>query len=246
MNWLHNTVLLGRLAILPLALLQWGIILAFLPRLLSFPRGSWSWQAMFIDIVLIATNLGILAAQIHGYQWITGRRRANDDNFFFAVIMIEYLFSLFLTFRILKRKGGFFSKDTSGGVRTVPLQQHVAQISRIAQSEFINQLDSLERHAARVFWVGIPTVVLFTWPIIIYSFVFAERHSRRASLGFNSAAFGISLLSLGCFYFVLRRTTAKYAPACGSCGRKITWPEKNRVLNSGQCPHCNAEMFKAV
>jgi hypothetical protein len=241
MNWLHNAVLLGRLVILPLALLQWGIILALLPRLLSFPRGSW--QAVFIDIVLIATSLGVLAAQIHGYQWITGRRRANDDNFFFAVIMIEYLFSLFLTFRILKRKGGFFSEDTSGGI---PIPLHLDQTSCIARSEFISQVDCSERHGVRVFWVGWAICMLLIWPVVIYSYVFARGHSRRASLTFDALACGIALLSLGCFYLVMRRAATKYAPACSSCGRKITWREKNNVLNSGQCPHCNAGLFKAV
>lgn len=111
MNWLNNTVLLGRLAILPLALLQWGSVLVLLPRLLSFPRGSW--QRVSIDAVLIAATVGVVFAQIHGYQWITSRRRANDDDFVAAVIILESFFTLFLTIVVLKRKGVISSKGVN-------------------------------------------------------------------------------------------------------------------------------------
>jgi len=244
MNWLNNTVLLGRLLILPLAPLEWGSVLVFLSRVNTFPGRSW--RRTSICVAFMSAVLGLVAAQIHGYEWITSRHHAMDDNFVAAVLILENLLSLFLTIVILKRKGGIFSKDTSSGVRTVPLPQHLAQISYTARSEFISQLDSSERHGVRVFWVGWAICMLLIWPVVIYSYVFARGHSRRASLTFDALACGIALLSLGCFYLVMRRTATKYAPACSSCGRKITWREKNNVLDSGRCPYCNAEMFKAV
>jgi hypothetical protein len=232
---------------LPFALLELGIVLVLVPRLRIPPRGALQRvQGVSICVVLIATTLGIVFAQIQGFCRITSRRDALDDTFVATILILENLLSLFLTIVILKRKGGIFSKDTSSGVRTVPLPQHLAQISYTARSEFISQLDSSERHGVRVFWVGWAICMLLIWPVVIYSYVFARGHSRRASLTFDALACGIALLSLGCFYLVMRRTATKYAPACSSCGRKITWREKNNVLDSGRCPYCNAEMFKAV
>jgi hypothetical protein len=113
-------------------------------------------------------------------------------------------------------------------------------------SEFIAQLDSLKLHSFRVLWVGGLSFVLIILPLAFHSFALAGRQSPRASLAFNSIAFGIALLAFGCFYLVLRRTIAKYSPVCTSCDRKITWREKNKVLNSGQCPHCNVEISDGV
>jgi len=126
------------------------------------------------------------------------------------------------------------------------LVEDICSDTRMTRSEFIAQLDSLKLHGFRVLWVGGLSFMLITWPLAFHSFALAGRQSRRASLAFNSIAFGIAVLTFGCFYLVLRRTIAKYSPACSSCGRKITWREKNKVLNSGQCPHCNVEIFDGV
>lgn len=108
-NWLNNMPLLGRMLILPFALLESGIVLILVRRLLIFPRASW--QRLSISVGLMAAILSIVATQIHGYQWIASRRHAMDDNFVAVVLILENSFSLFLLFFVALRRKESASKN---------------------------------------------------------------------------------------------------------------------------------------
>jgi hypothetical protein len=106
MTWLHNPVLLGRLAILPLAVVQWGIVMACLSYVHAFrPR---SWQRVTTCVISAFFFWCTVAAQIYGYQWITSRRHANDDVVVTTVIVFESLLSLVLIFYVSKHRTRFF------------------------------------------------------------------------------------------------------------------------------------------
>jgi hypothetical protein len=100
--WPNNPVLVGRLIVIPFALVEWGVVLAFLSGLNIFPKRSW--QRTTICTTFIASIIGVVAAQIHGYQWITSRPHASDDSVVGAILIFENFVSAFLILYILRRR----------------------------------------------------------------------------------------------------------------------------------------------
>jgi multisubunit Na+/H+ antiporter MnhE subunit len=99
----NNSVLLGRLAILPFAFLQWGIVLWYLKYLPRFPRNSL--KRLLTCIIYILVFLGAVMAQLHLYGRITSTQRPTTDGFVAAVLIFENFFSVFLLFYIsIKRR----------------------------------------------------------------------------------------------------------------------------------------------
>jgi hypothetical protein len=102
MGWFSNPVLVGRLAVIPLAFVEWCAVLVLLSCVDIYPKRSW--QRVTVCVAFIVAVISIVAAQIHGYQWITSRRHATDDDVVGVVIIAENFFSFFLMVFISKRK----------------------------------------------------------------------------------------------------------------------------------------------
>jgi hypothetical protein len=101
---LHDYVLLGRLAILPFALLELGIVLWYLTYWDLFPRYSLKRLVpWFISVLSIG---GTALGQLRLYLWITSSTRLTD-NFVYAVLFVQSIFSgLLIFFVLIKRSAG--------------------------------------------------------------------------------------------------------------------------------------------
>lgn len=114
----------------------------------------------------------------------------------------------------------------------------------MTRHEFLFQLEQLKLRARWIFWVGFPLALLLETPIVLHvlKLARAQPHSReilfQGLLGFTAC-----LVIVGSFNMLIRRTIAVYAPACPLCRTRITWRERESVLNSGLCPHCKGTVF---
>ena len=99
LNWITNP----RMILLPFAfglwLLAWS--LRFVPR-----RRLNSAQRGIAQIAVVAMILGHLIVQLFLYKSLTGEVVLKDDNFFFAVITVEYVIGIYIMINsnsVLKR-----------------------------------------------------------------------------------------------------------------------------------------------
>lgn len=69
-------------------------MLALLSRVYMFPARSG--QRFLVCFALVLAIVGVVWSQIHAYQWVT-RHSVEDDSFVMAAIVVENLFSAFLT-----------------------------------------------------------------------------------------------------------------------------------------------------
>jgi hypothetical protein len=115
----------------------------------------------------------------------------------------------------------------------------------VTRDEFRRQLEELRFQGHRVFFIGIPLVLLFEIPIDVYVVkrANAEPHSRMTVL-MSLYGFAACLAIVTAFYLIFRRTIAKYGPLCPRCAARITWRESPAILDSGQCPYCRKELFR--
>ncbi|TPG77922.1 hypothetical protein EAH74_26795 [Pseudomonas mandelii] len=91
-------LLLGRLAILPFAFVEWGVLLWYLSSLQRF-RDNFL-KRFLGGAISIATVFVVIFGQMEVYAIITSIPHPVDDNFFFIVFSIEHAASIFLVFYI--------------------------------------------------------------------------------------------------------------------------------------------------
>jgi hypothetical protein len=87
---------IGRLAILPLAFVEWGVLLWYLSSLRRF-RDSFL-KRLIGGAVSIATVFAVIFGQMEAYTIITSMPHPMADNFFFIVFSIEHAISIFFIF----------------------------------------------------------------------------------------------------------------------------------------------------
>ena len=119
---------------------------------------------------------------------------------------------------------------------------------RIARKELIEQLDALRSQARGLFILFAFVFILIGIPFVIYDIRLVRlvrAHSPlRVVLPLGLGLFAAwALAALFCIV-VLNRFVARRAPACPECSKRITWRERNAVLASGKCPHCDFRLFR--
>lgn len=119
---------------------------------------------------------------------------------------------------------------------------------RIARKELIEQLDALRSQARGLFILFAFVFILIGIPFVIYDIRLlrlVRAHSPlRVVLPLGLGLFAAwALAALFCIV-VLNRFVARRAPACPECSKRITWRERNAVLVSGKCPHCDFRLFR--
>jgi hypothetical protein len=87
---------IGRLAILPLAFVEWGVLLWYLSSLWRF-RDNFL-KRFIVGAVSIATVFVVIFGQMEVYKTITSIPHPMTDNFFFIAFFIEHVISIFLIF----------------------------------------------------------------------------------------------------------------------------------------------------
>ena len=115
----------------------------------------------------------------------------------------------------------------------------------MTRDELIRQLEELRFHGRRVFVIGVPLVLLFELPIIVYVLkrTHAQPNSQKTVL-LSLYGFAACLAIVTAFYLIARHTVATYAPSCPRCAARITWRESPAILDSAQCPRCRKELFR--
>lgn len=91
-------LLLGRLAILPFAFVEWGVLLWYLSSLRRF-RDNYL-KRFLGGIVSITSVFVVILGQMNVYTLITSISHPTADNFFFIVFFIEHAASIFLIFYV--------------------------------------------------------------------------------------------------------------------------------------------------
>ncbi len=95
---LGDSILLGRLATLPFALIEWCFVFWYARKLPLLSRSQLTKVAagaMFICVVI-----GVVVGQCSAYAWVGHTKRLNDP-FLMMVILIESLISTGILFRVL-------------------------------------------------------------------------------------------------------------------------------------------------
>src|SRR5438128_7342849 len=89
--------------------------------------------------------------------------------------------------------------------------------------------------------------MLLETPIVVYvlKLARAQPHSRE-TLFLSLLGFAACSVVVGSFYILLQRTIATYPPVCPVCGTRITWRERESVLDCGRCPHCKGPVFPTI
>jgi hypothetical protein len=96
-------LLIGRLAILPFAFVQWGVLLWYLSSLRRL-RDNFL-KRLIGGAVSIATIFAVTFGQMEAYTIITSMPHPMTDNFFFIAFSIEHAASIFFIFyTVIKRR----------------------------------------------------------------------------------------------------------------------------------------------
>lgn len=104
MTFDSNHLLLGRLAIIPFALAEWAVVVWYL-RVLPGYRDNFP-KRLFALVVTVAVFLIVVFGQMDVYTMLTSvRDPINGDNFFFGIVLIQQIVSIFLSFYILIKRG---------------------------------------------------------------------------------------------------------------------------------------------
>lgn len=69
-------------------------------------------------------------------------------------------------------------------------------------------------------------------------------HDRNA-LAWYITSFIACWVPILAWYLVLRRLLSKFAPKCELCGHVVTFPERDRIVSTGQCPKCGCTVIAA-
>ncbi|MBD9607917.1 MULTISPECIES: hypothetical protein [Pseudomonas] len=104
-------LLIGRLAILPFAFVQWGVLLWYLSSLRRL-RDNFL-KRLIGGAVSIATIFAVTFGQMEAYTIITSMPHPMTDNFFFITFSIEHAASIFFIFyaaikRTSKQRGRIY------------------------------------------------------------------------------------------------------------------------------------------
>jgi hypothetical protein len=98
-----GNVIVGRLAILPIALAEWAMLLLYF-RVLNRFHGS-SFIRLCFMVVFVAAMFGMLLGQLEIYSRITLLPRPIDqDNFVFAVIFLENVITIALGLYLVRKR----------------------------------------------------------------------------------------------------------------------------------------------
>ena len=93
-----GSIMLGRMATLPLAFVEWCYVFWYAKRVPSFSRSRWTKVAA--GAVSICVIAGVLVGQCSAYAWGAHTKVLNDP-FLTTVILIESLVSAGILFRVL-------------------------------------------------------------------------------------------------------------------------------------------------
>lgn len=122
------------------------------------------------------------------------------------------------------------------------------EVHPIARKDLIEQLDSLKSQARGLFILFALVFILIGIPFVIYDIrlvrLVSAHSPLRVILPLGLGLFAVwAVAALFCIA-VLNRFVARRAPACPQCSKRITWRERNAVLASGKCPHCDFRLFR--
>jgi hypothetical protein len=102
------------------------------------------------------------------------------------------------------------------------------------------------RHTARQMTnLTIILAVLFGAAQLALMMMFREQVAKGRALAFSAALIGAWVVVVGFLVFRLQRETVKAAPRCPACHRALVDGADAKAVESGRCPHCQAEVFAA-
>jgi hypothetical protein len=95
---INNPILLGRLATVPFAILEWSVVLWY-AKSLSFPN---FFKRLLAALVSVSLIFGVLFGQFYAYRMATHTSHV-IDHFVSYVVGVESIISLILFFYLLNR-----------------------------------------------------------------------------------------------------------------------------------------------
>jgi hypothetical protein len=108
MNWLEQPMMLGRLLLLPLAAIQWAIVLVYTGIIRRFRQDlRVRYASAFLSVCLYS---GVVVSQLWLFSRITGILRSTSDDYVFIILFVENLISIGLLLYRLKDR----TKDRTG------------------------------------------------------------------------------------------------------------------------------------
>ncbi len=129
-----------------------------------------------------------------------------------------------------------------------PAERPRRQVQLISRKEILQQFESLRSRGRGLFILFAIAFVLIGIPFAIYDVrlvQLARAHSPAKTvllLGFGLLA--VWLVTALVFLLAIKRVVARNAPVCPQCAKRITWRERETVLASGKCPHCDFRLFR--
>lgn len=115
----------------------------------------------------------------------------------------------------------------------------------MTRAEFESKLNALQRKGRRVYWCG--WTMAMSVDIAVLSYIFYWYPLGRnipGTLPWYGAGSAITIVVMSTFIVVFKRTIARLAPSCSTCGAQVRWPDRAEILRTGRCPKCDAELVR--
>jgi hypothetical protein len=102
MNWSEHRIVVGRLLLLPFAVIPWTIVLVYTSLLRRFHQNiRIRYVSAFLSVCLY---FGVVISQMLLFSAITGIQRSTSDDVAFVVLFFENLISIGLLFYRLRNQ----------------------------------------------------------------------------------------------------------------------------------------------
>jgi len=102
MNWVHSSLVTGRLLLILLSPVLWALVISHTAVLRAHPRNIWIRSASTVLAALC--YFGVIVAQILIFSRIEKIQRVTNDDIAFLILLFENIISLGLLFSRLKKK----------------------------------------------------------------------------------------------------------------------------------------------